>query len=75
MCVWQDYPVPVVTINFQMCDTDPVNGPIRQVSKRKQHSNETPCAARIPPMDPPMDLINGSRWTDWISVDGASVFR
>jgi hypothetical protein len=26
-----DYPVPVVTINFQMCDTTPINGPIRQI--------------------------------------------
>ena len=40
-----DYPVPVVTINFQMCDTDPTNGPIRQIPGT-HHTHEP-----IPKMD------------------------
>ena len=35
----KDYPVPVVTINFQMCATTPENGPMR-VIPGTQHSRQ-----------------------------------
>ena len=44
----KDYPVPVVTINFQMCDTDPTNGPIRQIPGTHHSHEPMPSLAEEP---------------------------
>jgi hypothetical protein len=44
-----DYPVPVVTINFQMCDTDPTNGPIRQIPGTHHTHEPLPKMDEEPP--------------------------
>jgi hypothetical protein len=44
-----DYPVPIVTINFQMCDTDPTNGPIRQIPGTHHTHEPLPKMDEEPP--------------------------